>query len=43
LTGVLIGPHIESSTLGGTESIDVQRQLTLHGYASVSQAYDLMF
>jgi hypothetical protein len=39
---VLVGPHIESSTLGSTESIEVPRQVPPPSYGSVSQAYDLM-
>jgi hypothetical protein len=38
---VLVGPHIEPSTLGGTECIDVQRQVSPQTYDSVLQAYDV--
>jgi hypothetical protein len=34
--------EIESSTMRGFESIDVQRQVSPPNYASVSQTYDLM-
>ena len=39
---VLVGPYIQSSTSGGAENIDVERQVPHPSYDSGSQAYDFM-